>query len=167
MATDYAGSAYGALIEEQLTEERSRKQSFEQRGLAVVTSAGTLVTLLFGLVAVLTKVEGFVLPDDARPFLLATLLLFTLAGSLGLIINKPQKYAEPSASWLETLTSEIVWRAPDLRLAERRTAQARVNSIRSFRDRNKRKGFALTAAIVLEVLAVACLSVAVLKILTS
>lgn len=45
-------------MKEQLTEERARKSSLEQRGIAVTTSAGAIVTLLFGLTALSYESAG-------------------------------------------------------------------------------------------------------------
>lgn len=44
---EQAGSAYTNLIDEQLETEQNRRASIEQRGLSVLTTSGTLVTLLF------------------------------------------------------------------------------------------------------------------------
>jgi hypothetical protein len=38
-------------LKDELARQDARQSSFEQRGIAVVTTAGTLVTLLFGLAA--------------------------------------------------------------------------------------------------------------------
>src|SRR5438876_2404695 len=43
-----AGSVYADFIEKELDDQRASKTSMEQRAVAVVTTAGVLVTLLFG-----------------------------------------------------------------------------------------------------------------------
>jgi hypothetical protein len=47
-----AGLVYGPLINAQVEDEQARKTSLEQRGLAVITTSGVLVSLLFGLGAI-------------------------------------------------------------------------------------------------------------------
>lgn len=49
-------SVYSDFLAGELAAQDARKASFEQRGIAVVTTAGTLVTLLFGLAALSTSV---------------------------------------------------------------------------------------------------------------
>ena len=48
---DGGRSIYADFIKEQLDAQEARKVSLEQRGLAVITTSGALVTLLFGLTA--------------------------------------------------------------------------------------------------------------------
>ena len=63
--------AYAALIERELDAQEARKASLEQRGLAVITTAGALTSLLFGLAAFSTTgAHAFVLPASARHLLI-------------------------------------------------------------------------------------------------
>lgn len=156
---------YDELITALLTEERERKQSIEQRGLAVVTSSGTLATLLFGLAALVTESDSFQLPDSAKTFLIAAVMSFGFAGVLAIFTNKPLRYAEPGRDWLMKLVAPQVWDRTTRALAARRAAEARIQSIVSFRDKNKEKVRLLTAAITLQVIGVAALAVAVLVVL--
>jgi hypothetical protein len=89
-------SALADYTKEQLAAEDRRKASFEQRGLAVVTTSGALVTLLFGLAALSTKSQSFVLEDAAKPPLVGALVLFVLAAIGALVTNFPVKY-----SWVD------------------------------------------------------------------
>lgn len=155
---------YEALITGLLSEERDRKTSIEQRGLAVVTSSGTLVTLLFALAALVTEAEGIRLPETSRRLLVAAVVLFVAAGILGIFTNKPLRYAEPGTDWLRKLTVPKVWDYTTAPLAARRAAEARVASIESFRDKNKEKVRLLTAAITAQVIAVSALAVAVMVV---
>ena len=50
-------AVYGEYIKEQLNAQEARKNSLEQRGLAVITTSGALVTLLFGLTALTCRSE--------------------------------------------------------------------------------------------------------------
>ncbi len=155
---------YEALITALLNEERQRKQSIEQRGLSVVTSSGTLATLLFALAALVTKSDTFRLPESVKPFLIIAIVSFSAAGILGIFTNKPLRYAEPGTEWLSKVTAPSVWDGTTRGLAARRSAEARVNSIISFRDKNKEKVQLLTAAVSFQVVAVSALAIAVVQV---
>jgi hypothetical protein len=64
------GPIYVELLKERLQEERAHKTSLEQRGLSVITSSGTLVTLLFALAAVVTASKSFSGVDRAPRYYL-------------------------------------------------------------------------------------------------
>jgi len=106
-----AGFDYGALIIETLSEERDRKKSLEQRGLAVVTTSGALVSLLFAIGAVVTSAESFHVPGVARTLLAVGVGLFAAAAVAGIRTNRPLEYAEPGAGDLLQLTEEKYWEA--------------------------------------------------------
>jgi hypothetical protein len=156
--------AFSALITEQLEEERARKQSLEQRGLAVVTSSGTLVALLFALAALVTKPETFRLTTESKTHLGWAVVAFAVAGVLGIFTNKPLKYEEPSTAWLRSLTSVTIWNQADAVTATRRAAQSRVNAIASFRRKNVQKVRLLTTAITFEVVGVGLVAIGVVNI---
>jgi hypothetical protein len=85
-----AGDEYAALVKEQLDGAYTKQSSFEQRGIAVVTTSGTLASLLFGLVAAITARSGFSFSGLAQAVILAALASFLLAAVLGLGVNSPQ-----------------------------------------------------------------------------
>lgn len=79
-------SDYGDFIKDELDVQDQRKASFEQRGLAVITTSGVLVTLLFALAALSTKrATTFVLPHAARTWLFVALVLFFLSALAALL----------------------------------------------------------------------------------
>lgn len=67
MSAERGSSIYAAYVNEQLAAQDSRKTSIEQRGIAVITTSGTLVSLLFGLVAVLTAADDYQYPEEQSP----------------------------------------------------------------------------------------------------
>src|ERR1035438_5945734 len=69
------GDVYGAYIKSLLDYELARQSGLEARASTVVTTAGALVTLLFGLVAVITGAARFRLPGAAHGWLIAAVLL--------------------------------------------------------------------------------------------
>jgi len=151
---------YAPLLESQLTEESSRKSSFEQRGVAVITTSGVLVSLLFGLAAVVTDAKGFALPGGSRVLLLVALILFILAAVGGIISNWPVKYLQVRIENLQRLVDAVNWSGPP-KIASRRVAEAQVAILAHARRRNELKGYALIAAMITQVLAVVALAAAV------
>jgi hypothetical protein len=76
----------------------SRKGTFEQRGVSVVTTAGALVTIVFTVVSfVLAHVSGKSINPHAiiRGWIDAATGLFVIASVFGLSVNIPVSYGEP------------------------------------------------------------------------
>jgi hypothetical protein len=161
-----AGVAYRQLIMDQLTEERSRKSSLESRGVAVITTSGTLATLLFALTAGLTAAARFRLPTDARPPLLLALVAFVVAGICGLVTNLPLIYREPTPQGLAKLVDTRYWTA-DATVGELRVAEAQITALSAARIANNLKVRLLIGAAGSELLAISFLSWAVATILYS
>lgn len=155
---------YGPLIQSQLVEEASRKTSFEQRGIAVITTSGVLVSVLFGLSAVVTESDAFVLSKPARNCLVLSLTFFILAAVAGIISNWPLRYFQLEVSDLKRFIEPRIWSGSS-ETAARRIAEAQVVVLDRARRLNLRKGHALLAGIIFEVAAVIALSVAVALIL--
>jgi hypothetical protein len=133
----------------------------QQRGLAVVTSSGTLVTLLFAIGAVATEATDFTLPGLAKVLFALALLAFAVAGIFGILTNRPDYYEEVDTAWMRKTMSPVAWNYNNLPLAKRRTSEARVKSIDSFREKNQEKVKLLTRAIASEVAAVGLVAVGV------
>lgn len=80
---------YFAYSESLIDGQDDRKESIEKRGLSVITTSGTIVTLLLGLVTILSKADGFTLVKQARGPLYVSIVLFATAAVLGLATNLP------------------------------------------------------------------------------
>lgn len=156
--------AYGAFINDELEIQDKRKASFEQRGLAVITTSGTLVTLLFALAALSTKQQQtFVLPEAAREWLLFALACFLLAAVAAVITNAPLKYEAVVAADIRARLKESPMRSADE--AAKDIALTRLKALTDAKRKNGYKGWALVAAIGFEMLAVFFLAGAVSIIL--
>ena len=82
---------YADYIKEQVEAQEARKLSLEQRGLAVITTSGVLVTLLFGLTALtVRRAATFDIPNTAAGLLVGALVFFVLAALLAIITNLPR-----------------------------------------------------------------------------
>jgi len=155
-----AGDAYSELIKEQLLDERNRKVSVEQRGVAVITTSGVLVSLLFGLAALVTTSKQFVLPGLARALLVLSLPLFLLAAILGIKANVPMQYQEAGPEGLKGLLDPEFWNAPAARgIFE--SAEARLAILTSYRQQTTIKASALVRAMWAEVVGVCLVAIAV------
>jgi hypothetical protein len=156
--TGYA--VYGAFLDAELKAQDARKASFEQRGLAVVTTSGVLVTLLFALAGLSTEAkQTFALPQNARAWLAAALVAFILAAAAALATNLPLSYQAVEADDVKGRLKESPVRSGPM--VEKDVALTRVKALASAKRKNGFKGWLLFAAILLEVVAVTLLGVAV------
>ena len=158
-----AGAEFAAYYAVLIEEQDARKASIEQRGLAVITTSGTLSTLLFGLVAVVTKATDLELPTVARIPLGVAIIAFVLAAVLALLTNIPRKYVN------------VVVGDPDDDLwphwedsrnkALKRITATRAKAVSSAQAVNGEKAKLLFRAMIAEVIAVVAVAVAVIVIL--
>jgi hypothetical protein len=156
--------AYGDFVKDELEAQDKRKTSFEQRGLAVITTSGTLVTLLFALVALSTKkADTFVLPHAAHTWLTVSLVFFFLSALAALLANAPFIYQAVEAAKIRERLHEKPPRALDAAIKD--VAYTRLDALESAKAKNSIKGRALAVAMSFEALAVGCVAVAVAIIL--
>ena len=136
----------------------------EARGLAIITSSGTLVTLLLALAAVVTSVEEF-RPSNATRWLFAVSALFFVgAAGLGIYCNAPTKYVDFEAASLRSLLDPQDWSTPGPD-AERQVAEARIEVLADMRSRTERKAAALAWGAGIQVVGIVFLTLATAGIL--
>ncbi|MBN9742406.1 hypothetical protein DMP23_15055 [Amycolatopsis sp. A1MSW2902] len=162
-----SGPVIASLIDKEIDNARANASSLQVRGLAVISSSGTLVTLLFGLSALSTKAQNFVLPDAVKlPLYLAAALL-VLAAAAGIFTNAPRR---SDAIALKNLTPLIAedryWNAPSI-YAEREVAKTRLTVLQNSRAINISTARTLLVAIVLEIAGVACVTWAVTSLVSA
>jgi nitrate reductase NapE component len=151
---------YAEYIKEQLDAQEARKVSLEQRGLAVITTSGVLVTLLFGLTALTVRpASTFVIPDTAAALLIAALVFFVLAALLAIITNLPRPYEGVTVDALRRAVKER-WEDSEA-VASEMVALTRLKMLASAKKNNDLKGQALVIAMASEILAVALVGTAV------
>ncbi len=156
--------AYGQFVKDELAAQDARKACFEQRGVAVITTSGVLVTLLFGLAALSTKrSQTFVLPHAARAWLSVALLLFFLSAVGALITNAPLIYQAVKTESIRKRLREEPSRSASA--AARDIAFTRADALESAKKQNSIKGWALAIAMGFEALAVGCVAMAISKVL--
>jgi uncharacterized integral membrane protein len=152
---------YADFVQSMLDAEDSRKSSLEQRGIGVITTSGTLVTLLFGLTAAITSAKNFTLPAAVRDWLAPAAILFVAAAAAGILVNVPLFYGKIEVS---RATLEPAWAddAPDARAA---VTDVRLRRLQAAQGVNSVKAWILVAAAALELAAVAMLTVGIVHII--
>jgi hypothetical protein len=156
--------AYGQFLKDELDVQDARKVSFEQRGVAVITTSGALVTLLLGLAALSTQqTQTFTLPQTSRTWLTIALILFFVSAGAAFVTNAPLIYQAVEAESIRKRLRETSPRSAND--AAKDIAFTRADALESAKTKNSIKGWALAVAIGFEALAVGCVAVAVSAIL--
>ncbi len=150
-----ASAAFGEYISEQMVEERARKTSLEARGLALITTSGVFTTLVLGIAALVGDAD---LPRAARVLLVLSLATFLVAAVMGVVVNKPANYDEPStASLLATLDE---YGSRDLAVGQKAVAKSRLDVLGTARKRNDDKAGYLRAAAWAQIVAMGLVALA-------
>ena len=161
-ATPSAATVYGEYLKDELAGQETRKSSFEQRGLAVVTTAGTLVTLLFGLAALsTTAAKADQLAGEEKVFLAIALGLFIASAVLALATNFPLKYSGPEPPDIRAHLEAD----EDVATAQLEVAYTRLNILTVAQEKNTCKGNLLFWALLVEVAAVTCVGIAIFGVI--
>lgn len=141
-----------------------RKESIERRGLSVITTSGTIVTLLLGLVTILSKADGFTLVKQVRGPLYVSLVLFATAAVLGLATNVP-------LPWYGNVDDDAIVRQLNRKPvelagnAQLRLALANMEIFKRARRMNGIKARLLIGAMAVEVAGAVALAIAVGEVL--
>lgn len=160
-----AGVAYLEIIEEQLREERFRKSSLEGRGVFVVTSAGGLVSLAAAFIASSDRAQELLNAGVRRDLIIASLVCLVIAGGGGIAANVPLKYTEPKVLELEAAVRSY-WTGDRIDAAQQ-NALAWLATLARAREMNLLKSWFVTAALVAEGAAFACLATVAVLVLRS
>lgn len=163
-----AGQAAGPtliaeFVGELVTAEDDRRKSLEARGSAVITVSGTLVTLLLGLAALITKAQSFVLSETARQRLSFAVVAFVVAVLLAIASHAPQPARITAAADLKGLVPDLWVREGDF--AAKKLTATRLDQLEALQTANDRKALVLLAAVAAQVIAVALLGWTVLGVL--
>ncbi|RLL69426.1 hypothetical protein [Streptomyces sp. Z26] len=149
-------AGFAPLIGAQVADERVRKDSLEQRGIAVISSAGTLVAIVLGFLSLTRLGDAERMPSVALGLLIGTLVVLTAASALGLLINLPRPLPVVE---LHDLIGQRDAAAPQTELAFQCTLLV------TLRQHNRGCARRLFGALLLEVLALAMMAGSALRIL--
>ncbi|MEU4574664.1 hypothetical protein [Nonomuraea sp. NPDC023979] len=152
--------AYHALLIDQLADERAKKNSFEQRGIAVISTSGTLVTITLGFVALATRTQTYVLGATVVVLLVVALAGLILAAVTGLVVNLPARLPVVDVDDLRTADEG----GDDLETA-RTEHEILALVLTGLRQVNRRRARILFAALLVEVTALTVMAAAVVAVL--
>jgi hypothetical protein len=158
-----ASEIYAAVIDHELEQERERATSLEQRAMAVVTSSGILVTLVFGFGTFIKGQGNFHPPLSARIILALALVSFVVATVMSLLTNRPRAYKPLGVKTdLQRMVFEL-WSIP-ADSARRSIAEFRVQEVDRWRDNNMVKSANLQRAIAMECCGIGLLAASMIVI---
>lgn len=160
---DDTPTLYAAFIKDLFDGEVARRTALEGKASSVIATSGTLVTLLFGLVAVVTGAKTFVLPGAAHGWLYGAIVAFVLACVTAICVSVPLPYGETKLSKAYLAQK---WNDPSAK-SEAAIAGAKLDALAVARRWNALKAWILMGAIIGEIVAVALLAVAVIAILSA
>lgn len=155
-----SGPAITNLIQDQLSQERSLKDSLETRASVIIASAGTLVTLLLALVTFLSKPEKSFFPVASRSLIGAAIAGFIVAAAFAILAIRPREYAVIDEQSLREMTSSEAYNTP-ASVGEPQIALALVQLIEKTRLGNKQKAHFLMWSVLAEMIAVVFLGFAI------
>jgi hypothetical protein len=90
---DDQGTVYAAFIEAELRHENERRVSLDGRGVGLITTSSSLVTLLAAVGAFVIRGDKFLLPHSAAVPLLVALSAFSTAAFCGIAATWLQNYS--------------------------------------------------------------------------
>lgn len=153
---DSAGEVFADFVKDQLEQEDKRRASLETRGVGVITVSGTLVTLLFGISAVVTKNAAFTAPAEVRQRLSWALLAFAVSSVIAIGTTMPLATQIVDAT---RLGPEIQHRwGSTLDAAQKKITGTRVADLTSAQRVNTIKSLLLMTAVSAQVVAVLLLA---------
>ena len=155
-----AGQVYASLIAARLAEEEGRHRSLQARGLAVVTTSGTLVTLIFAVAQFVPRNGAAAgIPDTSRWLLAIAALVFVIAAVGGLIANLPRDLGRPVSSDIaKKIDSE--W-GKSSASAEKTVALTRAGQLQKLEGVNDAAAWAVLTGLAVEFIAITLAAVAI------
>lgn len=142
-----------SLVRAEWEREWNRKESFEKRGITVITASGVFVTLVFGFGSSVTKSHHFANFTLAEKVLLAVALgWFIASGFVALMTNIPAR--------IGTVSPRNIFDAPPEHLL-----QLMVRSLESLRQVNKEKANQLVVAALCQLIAILTLGGTVIAVI--
>jgi hypothetical protein len=160
-----AGAIYGVLLTALLAEENQRKASLEQRSLAVISTAGALISLILALTAlVLGRDRAVELTPVSKLLLVAAIIVFVLAAVAGLFANRPRMYIGFSGDDIDRMVSSWEYNFAE---AEYVVGELQARSLKAAIRLNNQKGRILQLGVAATVIGVTLVAGAVVTTLVS
>ncbi|MFI5851888.1 hypothetical protein ACIA8B_29180 [Micromonospora chalcea] len=156
---------YSDFIEAELKAERDRKTSLDSRASSLVTTSGSLVTILAAVGAFLGKDGPTLVPRQAIIVLVLALIAFSCASLAGILSGWSQAYKAADTAAMRMMIKSR-WEDSEV-LARKEVADLHIRVIDSIRAVNKRKESFLRAGWLSQVFALVLLSIVVLIVLAT
>jgi hypothetical protein len=149
------GEKYAAFVKELLEAEDKRTAGLETRAIAVISTSGTLTTLLLGLAALITNASDWSAPAPALVAAVAAGVAFVGAAACAMLAHAPGR------GWglkPDSLRAELWqrWGAAEDDPQSKVTA-TRLALWETAREQTQRKAYLLSAATIGQLIAIACL----------
>ncbi len=164
MSEDLPQGRHQSLLLDQLSDERATKHSIEQRGMAVIASAGTLVTITLGFAALATGEEPAAPPPAVVVLLAVALAWLVAASAAGLVINLPARLPIVDANDLASVAMREDRDVAD-RESLRTEYQILARMLAELRAVNQRRARTLLVALLSEVIALFLMGIGVVLVL--
>ncbi|AZQ35916.1 hypothetical protein EJ357_22545 [Streptomyces cyaneochromogenes] len=153
-----AGDEMSELVKNQLEIVRARRASLEGRAVAVISSAGVLVTLQLALVTAFSGGQDLSVSSRVLVGISSTFLALSCLGAI--LVNLPRRSHDLDPDSIERAIDFDHWSAPSYQ-ASRVIVRARLNVLRSEDNAAQRQALCLMAAFACEMLGVGTASSAV------
>lgn len=153
------------FIEKELRTERERKHQIAQLGTGLITTSGTLTTLLFAVGALVSTQKGFHPSLPTVALLTCTLAAFSASAIFGISASRLSSSSVAKPSSFDKLIEEH-WRA-DIADARKVVARTHRNTLETLRKANGRRAQLVSVGQTFQIAAVLMLTGAVYTILIS
>lgn len=158
-AMESGSEVYASFIKDEYDQEVARRERLEARGITVVTSSGVLVTLVFGLGAVVTKNERWTPSNATVALVLVALAAFCVAAFNGIRANRLVSTEVVTPEVLEELrTKRWTDSATD---AASVVAYARLHMLDGLRKMNASLAVSIVVALIAQLFALIAVCIAV------
>jgi hypothetical protein len=157
-----AGKIYQSMVSDLLATELDRRKTLEGRGATLVTTSGSLVTLIFGLTVFVAGKDPVFTNHYALIALCCALLALVISGVLAIVVQTYGfKYDVVDCDSLKKLagTNEAWAQWPDH--AVRADVSQHVKTICSLRNANAKMANLIIASLAVQVLAIFLLALSV------
>lgn len=151
---------YSDFIASELKTERDRKSALDTRAASLVTTSGSLVTILAAVGAFVGKGADASFPRQALPLLVLALIAFTAASLAGIFSGWSRPYGVADIAPMKMMLNDR-W-ADDEALARKEVAMANIAMVESLRSINRSKERFLRAGWISQIIALAFLTIVVL-----
>jgi hypothetical protein len=157
----YDPTPYVQFVTDLLAAEQARIDRMEARGLAVVTTSGTLATLLLAIAALVVKRQGVHIDKSALALAALASLAFVVAAGLGIAANRPRRAWDVSPGAIAEQMQDRWGRASPRDSPDQKVTATRVEIWKSLRELSQSKAKSVFAAMTVEAMAIALLTAAV------